>query len=244
MNNTAWSDAQIHAFVDGELDAQAAARIEADSRMDAALAARIAGQRELKTLLHGEFDPVLAEPVPQRLRDALAQPGANVSVTPIGVARKTSPARARWTVREWGAIAATLLLGVLLGAVAFHTPDGLPLEAQQGGLVARGELDAALSTQLSGAASTATRIGLSFRAGDGAWCRSFNLREGSAGLACRRQGRWIVQLLDGSSLAAGTDYRQAASSLSPAMVNAITALGGGDALSAEEEQQQLRAGWD
>lgn len=242
--NTSWSDAQIHAFVDGELDAHTAARIEEHSRTDAALAARIAAQRELKTLLQGAFDPVLNEPVPQRLRDALAQPGASARVTPIGSARQASAAHVRWSLREWGAIAATLLLGVLLGAVVFHSARGLPLDTEQGRLVARGELDTALSTQLSGAASTATRIGLSFRAGDGAWCRSFNLREGSAGLACRRQGRWVVQLLDGSPLAAGTDYRQAASSLSPAMVNAITALGGGDALSAEEEQQQLRAGWD
>jgi hypothetical protein len=244
MNTPVWSDAQIHAYVDGELDAPTAARIEADSHADVALAARIASQRELGTLLRGAFDPVLAEPIPQRLRDALAQPAASAGVTPIGAARGTSPPRARWSRREWGAIAATLMLGILVGAVAWRTPGGLQLDSENGRLVARGKLDSALSTQLPGTGSGATRIGLSFRAGDGAWCRSFSLRDAGAGLACRRQGRWEVQLIDGASPAPGADYRQAASSLSPALLNAITALGGGDALTPEEEQQQLRAGWD
>jgi hypothetical protein len=249
MSTSSWSEAQIHAFVDGELDAPTAARIEADSRADAALAARITAQRELKTLLRGAFDPVLDEPVPQRLREVLAQPTARASVTPIGAAvgaaaRKTSPARARWSLREWGAIAATLVLGMLVGALALRSPTRLPLEQAHGRLVARGALDTALSTQPAGAATGTTRINLSFRAADGAWCRGFALGETTTGLACRRQGRWILQLLDGSAPAAGGDYRQAASSLSPAMIDAITALGGGDALSPEDEQQQLRSGWD
>jgi hypothetical protein len=242
MSTTTWSDAEINAYVDGELDAQTAERIEGDSRTDTALAARIAGQRELRNLLRGAFDPVLDEPVPQRLRDALSQP-AGANVNPIGAARRP-PRRASWSLREWGAIAATLMLGVLVGALALRNPGGLPIDSVHGRLVARGALDAALTTQRAGAAAADTRIGLSFRAKDGAWCRSFTLQQGTAGLACRREGRWAVQLLDGSSPPAGTGYRQAASSLSPAMLDAINVLGGSDALSPEEEQRQLRAGWD
>ena len=62
-----WDDARVHAYVDGELDAETSARLEADSRRDAALAARVAQQRELSARLRAEYGPVLEEPVPQRL---------------------------------------------------------------------------------------------------------------------------------------------------------------------------------
>jgi hypothetical protein len=247
MNTPLWNDSQIHAFVDGALDANAAARLEADSRTDIVLAARIARQRELRSLLRGAFDPVLDEPVPQRLRDALAGPGPGATVTPIGAARAATAAHKRiWSKREWGAIAATLVLGVLVGS-AFRTPDNNSLQMTQNGLIARGELDSALSTKLSSMTTPAEiRIGLSFRAADGAWCRTFD-QHGNSGLACRRAGSWTVQLLEGNHAAPAEtagDYRQAASSLSPAMLGAIKAQGGGDAIDAEQEQQQLRAGWE
>jgi len=248
MNNH-WDDAQIHAYVDGELDSQSAARLEADSGADAALAARIAGQRELRLRLQSAFDPVLDEPVPQPLRDAAAGGAQQAQVIALDVARRArAPVRPAWSPREWGAIAATLALGTLLGAMLFRTPSGLPLETVQGQLLARGELDTALSTQASGPApaGAATRIGLSFRAGDGAWCRTFSLGNGSGGLACRRQQRWAVQLLEDSGASEATTaggFRQAGSSLSPALLGAIGALGADDALTPEQEQEQLRTGW-
>ncbi len=244
-----WDDAQIHAYADGALDAETSARIEADSRQDAALAARIAQQRELRTRLRAEFDPVLEEPIPQRLLDALAGPALGAAVRPIGTAR-TQRARARpvWAMREWSAIAATLLLGVLVGQLAFHRSSSPPIETEQGRFVAAGFLDTALSTQLAGVApeGAAARIGLSFRAAAGEYCRTFTLQTGPGGVACRRGGRWSLELLDGTAAqpAAPGSFRQAASALSPAMVGAIDALGAGDPLTAEQERQRLGSGWD
>jgi hypothetical protein len=252
---SSWSDAQIHAYVDGELVPDAAARLAADSRSDAMLAARVAQQRELRDMLRGAFDPVLDEPVPKRLRDALSGGAPGSVVTPIGSAgtghrmRVEPRMRQRWSLREWGAMAATLLLGLLLGISAFRKPEALPLEMAQGRLVARGELDATLSNQLSGAApaGAVTQVALSFRAANGAVCRSFSRRDGPAGIACRSGGHWAVQLLDGihgADNGHGTDYRQAASALSPAMLGVINALGGGEALTPEQEEQQRRSGWE
>ncbi|HTQ36404.1 MAG TPA: hypothetical protein VMH77_05150 [Steroidobacteraceae bacterium] len=242
-----WDDAQIHAYVDGELDAGSAARLEADSRADAALAARIGRQRELQRRLRGAFDPVLDEPVPQRLHET-ASGAASAGVVSLDAARHARAGRRRaWSPREWAAIAATLVLGVLLGALAFHMPGSLPVEMRQGRLVARGQLEAALSTQPSGPAAGTTRIGPSFRAADGTYCRAFYLRSGPSGLACRQQGHWAVQLLDeaGSGHEEAADgFRQAGSPLSPAMLGTITALGGGEALTRAEEQQHLQSGWD
>jgi hypothetical protein len=241
---SSWDSAQIYAYVDGELDAESAARLEADSRADSALAARIAEQRELRTRLRAKFDPVLAEPIPQRLSAALAGPERGAAVTPIGAAPRA--VRPFTSPREWLAIAASLAVGVFVGAVASRGSSDSPFAADEGRLVAAGYLDEALSTQLAGASpATAAAIGLSFRAAGGEYCRTFALQAGSGGVACRREGRWAVQLLDGATSQPDTeDFRQASSALSPAILDAITALGAGEPLTADEEQQQVRSGWD
>jgi hypothetical protein len=218
------------------------------AREDAALAACIARERQLRAALRAEFDPVLDEPLPPRLLDAIATPPDGARVVDIGAARAArAPHRPRWSWREWGAMAATLVLGAWLGSLALRAPGGLPLDVQEGGLVARGALDAALSTQLAGdpVAGAAARIVLSVQAADGTLCRTFEL-QGTTGLACRRDGKWRVQLLDGGGSASrGQDgFRQAGSALSPALLGAIEALGAGDALTRDQEQQQLRSGRD
>lgn len=246
-NQHDWEDTQIHAYVDGELEAQLAARLEADSRADAALAARIDQQQQVRRLLRAQFDPVLEETVPPQLHAAVSRGLPSAEVIPLASRRKPEPAkRPAWSPREWGAIAATLLLGTMLGATFFGRSGYLPIESENGALLARGDLDTSLSTQLSGTAPEGTtQVGLSFRAADGTLCRTFGLRDGSAGLACRRDGRWTVQLLDGGGTAPRSgEYRQAGSTISPALVSAIEALGAGEALTPEQEQQQLRAGWD
>jgi len=249
-NRSSWDDAHIYAYVDGELDASAAARLEADSRADAALAARIAEQRALRARLRAEFDSVLKEPLPQRLSDALTGTAHDPGVTPIGVARSAhrSGTRSGWSLREWTAVAATLVLGVLVGVLASRSSGDLPFELHQGRLVAADYLDTALSTQAAGVApqQAAAQIGLSLRAAGGEYCRTFTIQAGGGGLACRRDGRWSVELLDAAAArpAPTDDFRQASSALSPAMLGAIAALGAGEPLTVDEERQRLDSGWD
>jgi hypothetical protein len=242
-----WDNARIHAYVDGALDSETAARLEADSRNDAALAARIAQQRELGARLRAEYGPVLEEPIPQRVRDALAGPKSGAAMTPIGAARKTGPLPS-WSLREWGTLAAALVFGALLGPFVFRDSTGLPIASEGGRLVAAEYLDAALSTQTSGAATEGTlaRIDLSFRAAGGEYCRTFTLRTGAGGLACRRDGRWSVEILDAAAAPTSETggFRQASSALSPAMLSAMTTLGAGEALTPEEERQRVGSGWD
>jgi hypothetical protein len=242
---SSWDNERIHAYVDGALDSATAARLEADSRNDAALAARIARQRELSARLRGEYDPVLAEPVPQRLRDALVPSAA---VTPIGAARKTAP-RASWSVREWAALAAAVVLGAVLGPFVFRGSSGLPIASEGGRLVAAEYLDAALSTQIAGTTTTQdtlARIDLSFRATSGEYCRVFELRTGMGGVACRRDRRWSVEVLDAgaSPTSDAGGFRQASSALSQAILSAMTTLGASEAMTPDEERQRLGSGWD
>jgi len=82
----------LHAFVDGELDETARAEVEAWLAGHPEDAARVGAYRGQNAGLHGLFDAVLDEPVPERLRHA-------------AIAR---PARAPWPA--WARIAAAVVL--------------------------------------------------------------------------------------------------------------------------------------
>jgi len=68
------SDADVHAYVDGQLAPARAALVEEAVARDPALAARVSDLRHQNATLHEAFDPWLAEPMPQRLIDAARSP--------------------------------------------------------------------------------------------------------------------------------------------------------------------------
>ena len=85
-------------------------------------------------------------------------------------------------------------------------------------------------------------IGLTFKARDGNYCRSFVLRAAqTAGLACRVGSEWQIPATD-SSLTSQGEMQQASSALPPAILRAIESRMEGTALDAEGEKtrRQLR----
>jgi hypothetical protein len=236
-----WSDEQVQAFVDGELDAASRAQIEALLPHDAGLAARIAQQRALRAQLLGAFDPVLDEPVPQRLLQAME--GSGGVATPIGAASR--PARAASRQWWWGAAAAGVLAAVLVTWNFPRERNTALLVSASDGLHAAGALDQALSRQLSAAGpdDAGVQVSLSFRAGDGRYCRVFNLSSGIDGLACRTEDHWRVEATGRTVRSPGDEYRQAASALSPAVLSAISSRQPGDALTPEQERGVREDGW-
>jgi hypothetical protein len=110
-----------------------------------------------------------------------------------------------------------------------------------GKLVAQGQLATALSQQLA-AGDGAVRIGVSFAAKDGALCRSF-IAGGTAGLACRNGKQWQVPVMAEAAPAAAGDYRQAASAMPAAVLDAVDARIAGPALDAKAEQEAVQRGW-
>lgn len=89
-------------------------------------------------------------------------------------------------------------------------------------------------------------MGVSFRSRQRSYCRTFRLRDsGDAGLACHEKNQWPVRVLahseSGATTAAG--YRQAASSLPPAVLQAVSDAIAGDALDASAEAQARASGW-
>lgn len=259
-----FSDETLMAYVDHELDAAASRELEAAMSGDAELAARVARQRALRGVLHGAFDAVLDEPVPERLHAALrgatatppvaATPSAPATAADInnGVPIAAAPRRRinpRWG--QWGMLAASLLLGVWLGRSQFAAPSDAPwARAEDGRLVARAELAQALTSQLASqqANDARVRVGVSFVARSGDYCRSFTLTAGLAGLACKpgAGGDWQVPLLvqqpAGEAGAQGA-YRQAASTTPPAVLHAIDEQIDGTPLDAAGERDAVQRGW-
>ena len=68
MSRPIITEADLHAYLDGVLPAARIAEVEAYIAEHAEEAARLAAYREQIVALHREFDPVLDEPPPQRLR--------------------------------------------------------------------------------------------------------------------------------------------------------------------------------
>lgn len=237
----------LMAYADGELAAADASRVEAAIARDPALARIVDGHRALRTQLATAFSDVLAEPVPTRLQATLraAVRDATPSRTP------SAHARPRWTRREWLAMAASLVVGVAL-ALALPPRDQRPgAEANlaaslvDGNWLARGALADALEGQLSGHAVAGVQPGLSFRALDGRYCRSFRLQAQRplAGLACRDGATWRVSTLAAAADAGVAPMRQAGSALPPAVLADIDARIDGASLDAEAERKARAHGW-
>jgi hypothetical protein len=158
--------------------------------------------------------------------------------------------RPRWTWREGSAVAAALVVGVLVGPYVLRASQPLPFVSEDGRVVATGALDAALSTQRTGALANdtyGTTIGTSFRMANGRFCRAFAMNRGPAGLACRERGDWVVEVLarnprprDGS---APYGYRLAGTPFPDLIRQAIAARSTGAALTADEETQAARVKW-
>ena len=146
--------ATVAAFVDGELDDLTARRIAREAESDPALAAEIARHRALKARLTAHFAPVAEEAVPERLRALLVDASVDTSL-----AGRREAKRARFSPIHWGAIAASLVLGLTLGLRPWlPAPD---VTSANGTLVAAGSLARALDTQLASnqPADAAVRIG-------------------------------------------------------------------------------------
>ncbi len=222
----------IAAFADGELSGEREADVAAAIAADPGLQREVEAHRALQARLSGHFAPIAEQPVPEALAAMLAPKDAEV-VDFAAARRKREATR---TLPRWGwiagpAIAASLALAVFLPRGG--APDGYAdtrlagvLDTQ---LVAEQQPDADL------------RILLSFRDGEGDFCRAFSSAEGS-GIACRDAEGWKLEALGTGSGGAPTDYRMAGASDGDILARAQQ-MADGAALDAAEEAAAREAGW-
>ena len=236
-----YSDEMLMAYVDRELDAATSAAIDAAIARDPELAARVERQRKLAQAVHAAYEPILDEPMPKRLLDA-----ASSSTPPV----VTTPARRRWAWFEWSAMAASIALGVAIGAL---WPDrGSPgvvgeMVAERGQLLARGLLAHALADQLASTQKPGSpvRIGMTFVSKSGEYCRTFAVeRSSTAGLACADSTGWRIDVLAPATPSGkAPEYRTAAGELPPAVLRSIEERMQGSSLDAAAEKAAQQRGW-
>ncbi|WP_298674305.1 hypothetical protein [uncultured Sphingomonas sp.] len=194
-------EATIIAWVDGELDDGAAARVIAAVAQDPALAVLAERHRRIKACFAAAFDQIGDEAVAMPV-----SPPASVHSLEAARKRRDAGNTARSAPSRWaipGAIAASLLVGLMTG---YGMNGSSGLADSSGALALSPPIATALDQQLAGEPGT-VRIALSYRDRNGDLCRSF-IASHIAGVACRANGGW--QLRYGSAATASKgDYRMA-----------------------------------
>jgi len=178
-------DEMLLAYVDGELDAAQTARIDAEAQADPILARRIETHRRLNASIGGVFGEVMAEQPPDRLIEAIGKARQAAEVVDLQAARRqrAAPAAAKaaptpWA--RWGLLAASALIVVGVGyrMTSHGGPGGAMVSGPPGAMVAQGPLTTALNDRLALTGvkpGDAVRVGVSFRATDGHYCRTFQV---------------------------------------------------------------------
>jgi anti-sigma factor RsiW len=245
-----FDDQELMAYADGELDAQRRRAIEAALAADAALRARVAALRAQRERVAAAYAEVLDDPVPARLRallerEAQQQPAEIVDLAAARARSAERRAAPRWSWMQWGGMAATLVLGLLLGLQFAPRDDGDALLAERGGqLVAGGALAQMLNAQLASEppAASAHAVQLSFVDKGGRYCRTFSSAR-IAGLACRDAAQWAVLVTVPAQADATAPMRQAASSLPRAVLDAVDTRIDGNTLNAAQERDARTRNW-
>ncbi len=229
-------DEQIAAYIDGSMTADERAVLEAQMAGDAEMADAIARRRKNDELLRVAYAPTAAGIDAAMLKrlgladEAQAPVAANDNVF----------AWRRW-LPAGGAIAASLAL-----ALVFVTPSG----DVGGGLAGQPAFQAALENMPSGgniALNDGRQIRpvLTFKAGDGRYCREFSVGGSQSGIACRGPKSWNVEAFAKGSvvLPGNTEIRTAAGADTKALDAAYDRLKASDPVSGEIEKQMISKKW-
>jgi hypothetical protein len=221
------------AFADGELSDDERAEVQRALDSDPALSAQLEQQRRLRAHIAAAFEPIAQEPPPAELVAAVRAPVHVLSL---------APRRPRWGMREWGAMAASLAAGVVVG-IAVLRPQPL-VSTDNATLVAAGPLQRALDSQLASDTDKPVRIGLTYRNRDGAFCRTFAMNAAHMqGLACRSGPQWRLEIVTRNAGAQNSDMRTAGTEIDPAILHVAEADMSGNAFDAAAERQARDAHW-
>lgn len=256
-----WTDDDLMAFADHQLDGERRAALVQALAADPALQRRVDQLTRERQRVAAAFADALDEPVPDRLTALLgarapatpATSAAPPATTPAVVSlaaereRRSAPRPAGLSWAQWGGMAASVVLGVLVGLQLARrealSSDALLAELD-GRVVAAQPLAAVLNTQVGGGSTQGVAVPVSFVAKDGRYCRAFSTAH-LAGLACRDAAQWTVQTTVATDATAPhTDgLRQAATALPTAVLTAVDDQIAGEAMTAEQERQARLKGW-
>lgn len=239
----------LMAYIDGELDAEQKASVEAWIARDPEARAMAESFRESGEMLRENFDEILNLPLPRHLIDTVRKNKADPDILPL------RPWKPKAHISRWPGLALAasiaLFVGVLAGATLFRD------SAVEKPSTAANLLQKTCESQPMGAMlvsddkfESVTPV-LTFLAADGRVCREFERQTRSrkkVGIACRNSdGQWVAFIeIDRILLAEATggesDYKTA-SGPPDLLDTALSALGAGRGLTPAEEQRLRSQGW-
>jgi len=182
-------DERLLAYVDGELSGDELAKFEAEMAANPRLKDEVEKHRGLNARL------AAARAERAELTGRNAGKGAKSARSAKAGVLGPSPPRVRASAWTWLAILGGLSIGIAGGLAAgrYAWPEPGPLIAANGMLTSTGDLNTALTNQLTDQKGPIT-IGQTFRTAKGRYCRTFRSSpDRLAGLACRQSDGWVMQ---------------------------------------------------
>jgi hypothetical protein len=229
---------QLIAWLDGELAPADAEAFSAKVAGDPALAALAERHRALSRKLGEGFSPLLEDPAPAWLTEAITAVKPEPKIVDMVQRRAVVRLPPRWPARL--AAAAALLLAIGVGWSLRSVSPAFVAPGAGGTLQARGGLAHALDVQLASAGQQgAIRIGLTFRARSGAICRTFEAGT-LAGVACRDRAAWTIAEVSAIRSDQGQYHMAGETPAQMASVDELLAHGPFDAA---VEARLAKAGW-
>ncbi len=233
-----FTDEHLSAFLDGELDAETSAVLEAALEADPVLAGRL----EALALIDDQLRPAFAETVSESVPDRFA-----VVLEPQA-ATSTRPSKLSWFVPQFaGPVVTAAVLGFLGGALLAPGEPAAIVSTSDGVLAARAGLETALLEAASGDTIQTglgpMRVRLSFISEGGAACRQFHLSQLEA-IACRSGENWVIDTLaPARANVFSADYQMANGDVAPGVSTALERLGVKDVLAGEDELIAIDRKW-
>lgn len=227
----------IAAYLDGSLDGDALVEFEAEMRADSALAADVQRWRSNDSLLHTAF-PLDSNGINPAMLEKLGLGEPVPQARPIPVAANDN----RWSWGRFGIAGGAIAASIAVTLILFQ-PDNQNLAGDR-------QFQIAMETLPSGQTLNLTEKGevgpvLSFRAGDGRYCREFSGAQIGGGIACRSPDGWKVeaQTERGTEISTNGEIRTAAGN-DPKFLNAVMdRLNASDPLDTEKENNAISNGW-
>jgi hypothetical protein len=219
------TDELLSAYIDGELDPAEAARVALALTRDRDAVRRLNALRKSDALLREAFDWQL--------------PGEQVLTDQI-VEQMAPPSRLQALGVRVALVSLTALGAAVLGFGFGHfiTPREVSVDPVLGA-IAGGDLARGLETLRSDQAGP-VQISMTFRAKDGRICRQFAAGAALEGVACRDNGRWLIEALSSPRASGGGD--PAGPRRDPAG-GAVETLGVAQAIDLPGEAALMRSGW-
>jgi hypothetical protein len=234
----------LMAFIDGELNEERAAEVEAALTADPALRASLLEMQDTDNLLRAAITPSLE--VPERLA-RLLEPKPASNVAPLKPERA-----AKWWIPAGAAVAATLAIWFAGSSVMPAQTAGW-LRNTEGGVAITGAVEVAARTAPSGELVRAGSLGIrpvvSFVANDGRSCRELHVRDRDTAariIGCRdlNDDEWRVEALASTPAQDFPDtYQTAAAPRNPVIDAAFARIGVKSTMGANEENAAIARKW-